>query len=355
MTTPTDAVIDGEPKAVPVPEPAKALPTVHSSRWLVAVVGAVAVIALGVSVLLWQKLSRIQEQLARQSADTGLQALEAKTWAKQAQETVQDSAARVSLMEARLAEVALQRTQLEELMQSLSRSRDETLVVDIESALRIAQQQAQMTGSTEPLLAALQSAQKRVQRAAQPRLTPVARALEKDLERLKNLPAFDIPGLMTKLDEGVALVDELVLIHAPRVSQSQIRQQAQASGEQTPPTWWMNGLTRMADEIKGLLRVSRIDAPEAALISPEQAFFLRENLKLKLLNARLGLLARQKEGVRNDLGTAAVLVRRYAEPQSRRTAQLLLQLEQTSEQVRTAELPRIEASLMALNTAAAGR
>jgi uroporphyrin-3 C-methyltransferase len=348
-------VIDAETKAVPAPEPAKAVPTAPSSRWLVAVVGAVAVIALAVSVLLWQKLSRIQEQLARQSADTGLQALEAKTWAKQAQETVQDSAARVSLMEARISEVALQRTQLEELMQSLSRSRDENLVVDIESALRIAQQQAQMTGSTEPLLAALQSAQKRVQRAAQPRLTPVVRALENDLERLKSLPAFDIPGLMTKLDEGVALLDGLALTNAPRVSQSQIRQQAEATGEQTPPTWWMNGLTRMADEIKGLVRVSRIDAPEAALISPEQAFFLRENLKLKLLNARLGLLSRQKEGVRNDLGAAAVLVRRYAEPQSRRTTQMLQLLEQTSEQVRTSELPRIEASLAALNTAAAGR
>ena len=355
MTSPIDTAVDTQPKALPVTESPKALPSAWPPRWLVAVLGAVAVIALGVSLLMWQKLSRIQEQLARQSADTGLQALEAKTWAKQSQEIVQDSAARVALMEARLSEVALQRTQLEELMQSLSRSRDETLVVDIESALRIAQQQAQMTGSTEPLLAALQSAQKRVQRAAQPRLTPVARALEKDLERLKSLPTFDIPGLMTKLDEGVALVEGLALANGARASQSQIREQAEASGEQTPPTWWMNGLTRMLDEVKGLVRFSRIDAPEAALLSPEQAFFLRENLKLKLLNARLGLLARQKEGVRNDLGAAAVLVRRYAEPQSRRTTQLLQLLEQTSEQVRTAELPRIEASLTALSTAAAGR
>ncbi len=355
MTSPIDTAINSETKAQPVTESPKAVSAVLPPRWLVAVLGAVAVIALGVSLLMWQKLSRIQEQLARQSADTGLQALEAKTWAKQSQEIVQDSAARVALMEARLSEVALQRTQLEELMQSLSRSRDETLVVDIESALRIAQQQAQMTGSTEPLLAALQSAQKRVQRAAQPRLTPVARALEKDLERLKSLPTFDIPGLMTKLDEGVALVEGLALANGARASQSQIREQAVASGEQTPPTWWMNGLTRMLDEVKGLVRFSRIDAPEAALLSPEQAFFLRENLKLKLLNARLGLLARQKEGVRNDLGAAAVLVRRYAESQSRRTAQLLQLLEQTSEQVRTAELPRIEASLTALSTAAAGR
>jgi uroporphyrin-3 C-methyltransferase len=350
--TPSPAV-PHEAQSSPPPSDAQ-LPA--SRSWLaLALVAGVAVIALGVSVLLWQKLTRIQEQLAQQSADTGVQALEAKTWAKQAQETVQDSAARVALMEARLAEVALQRTQLEDLMQSLSRSRDDNLLVDVEATLRIAQQQAQMTGSIEPLMGALQSALKRMQRASQPRLTPVVRALEKDLERLNSLPALDLPGMMLKLDEGVALVDGLTLANAAVSSPSQARPVAQDLGAQAAPPWWMQALGRMADEFKGLLRVSRIDAPEAALLSPEQAFFLRENLKLKLLNARMSLLARQKDNVRADLGTAAVLVRRYAEPQARRTLQLLQLLEQTSEQVRTAEVPRIEASLAALNTAAAGR
>ena len=325
------------------------------SAWLVFLLGALALLALLSSVFLWQKLSRIQEQLARQSADSGIQALEAKTWAKQAQETVQDSAARVALLEARLAEVALQRTQLEDLMQSLSRSRDENLLVDIESALRIAQQQALMSGSTEPLVAALQSAQKRVLRTAQPRLMPLARTLEKDLERINSLPGFDLPGLMIKLDEGVALVDGLVLANDATSQQSRLGPQTESMANATPMPWWLAGLTRMGDEFKSLLRVSRIDAPEAALLSPEQAFFVRENLKLKLLNARLGLLARQKDGVRADLHASAVLVRRYAEPQSRRTTQLLQLLEQTTEQVRTAEVPRIEASLTALSTAAAGR
>jgi uroporphyrin-3 C-methyltransferase len=350
--TPSPAVLS-ETETTP-PPPATQAPAVRS--WLaLSLVAVVAVVALVVSVLLWQKLARIQEQLARQSADTGAQALEAKTWAKQAQETVQDSAARVALMEARLAEVALQRTQLEDLLQSLSRSRDDNLLVDVESTLRIAQQQAQMTGSIEPLLGALQSALKRVQRAAQPRLTPVARALEKDLERLNSLPALDLPGLMLKLDEGVALVEGLTLANAALAAPSQPRALAQDSGAQTAPPWWMLALARMGDEVKGLVRVSRIDAPEAALLSPEQAFFLRENLKLKLLNARMGLLSRQKDTVRADLGNAAVLVKRYAEPQARRTTQLLQLLDQTSEQVRTAEVPRIESSLAALNTAAAGR
>lgn len=353
MTTSSDDSFD----TTTAQEATSVRPQASSSRWVLAwlLVLAVAIFGLVSSVMLWQKLSRIQEQLARQSADSGLQAMEAKTWAKQALETVQDSAARVALTEVRVSEVALQRSQLEELMQSLSRTRDENLVGDIKAALRIAQQQAHMVGSTEPLVEALRSAQKRVQRAAQPRLSPVSRAFEKDLERLNSLPAFDLPALMARLDEGVTMVDGLTLANDKLATQSQIRQQAEASADAEPPTWWQMGLNRLGDEFKSLLRVSRIDMPEAALLSPEQAFFVRENLKLKLLNARLGLLARQKNEVRADLNSAAVQIRRYADPQSRRTVLLLQLLDQTSEQVRTSEIPRIDGSLAALTTAAAGR
>ncbi len=323
--------------------------------WSLWVPLGVASLALLVSVLLWQKLSRIQEQLARQSADAGQQSLEAKAWARQAQETVKDSAARLTLMEARLGEVALQRGQLEELIQSLSRSRDENLVVDLEAALRMAQQQAQLTGSMEPLLAALKSAQVRVKRAAQPRLAPVLRAVEKDLDRLNTTPAFDLPGLLIKLDEGVALVDGLVLANQELPTAAMTRSLAEAGSTHTPPSWWMAGLMQFAEQLKGLVRVSRIESPEAALLSPEQGFFLRENLKLKLLNARLGLLARQKDAARADLASASVIVRRYADASSRKTVQLLQLLEQSGGQLKASETPRLDGSLTALATAAAGR
>lgn len=323
--------------------------------WSLWVPLAVASLALLVSVLLWQKLSRIQEQLARQSADAGQQSLEAKAWAKQAQETVKDSTARLTLMEARLGEVALQRGQLEELIQSLSRSRDENLVVDIEAALRMAQQQAQLTGSMEPLLAALKSAQVRVKRAAQPRLAPVLRAIEKDLDRLNTLQAFDLPGLLIKLDEGVALVDGLVLANQDLPSSAMNRSMTEAGAESASPSWWIAGMMQFANQLKGLVRVSRIESPEAALLSPEQGFFLRENLKLKLLNARLGLLARQKDAARADLVSASVIVRRYADASSRKTIQLLQLLEQSGVQLKASESPRLDGSLSALSTAAAGR
>lgn len=322
-------------------------------RWSVAIPTLLALAALAGSALLWEKLSRIQGQLARQSADAGQQSLEAKAWAKQAQETVKDSAARLGLLESRVGEVALQRGQLDELMQSLSRSRDENLVVDIEAALRMAQQQSQLTGSMEPMLAALKSAQQRVQRVGQSRLTSVQRAIEKDLDQVKSAQVTDVPGLLIKLDELVALVDDLPLANQP----------ALASSLKTPsvvalpanPTWWQVGMERFWQELRGLLRVSRIDTPEAALLSPDQGFFLRENLKLKLLNARMGLLARQSESLQADLTASAGLVRKYFDMNSRKSQQALQLIEQSQSQLHKGEMPRLDSTLSSLATAAAGR
>ena len=338
-----------------IPEPTDTVqtaPALTARPWLFWTVAGVALLALLFSALLWQRLGRMQEQLARQSQDAGQQSLEAKAWAKQAQDTVKDNAARLGLIESRLGEVALQRGQLEELIQSLSRSRDENLVVDIDSGLRMAQQQAQLTGSTEPLLATLKSAQQRLQRAAQPRLAPVQRAIDKDLERLRALQTPDIPGLLMRLDEGVAQVDALVLANQAPAKATSNEVVASAS---LWPAWWSKGVQEVLEPMRDLVRISRVNAPEALLLAPEQAFFLRENLKLKLLNARLGLLSRQYESVRADLLQTAAAVKRYADPSSRKTAALLQLLDQAQQQLQKGEAPRLDASLAALATAAAGR
>ena len=199
--------------AVPT-APAAAVPPAYASQRLLFAVALLAIAGVLGSALVWQKFSSIQQQLARQSADAGAQAGEARATAKQAQELSLETAAKLAVTEAKLAEVSLQRTQLEELMQSLSRSRDENLVVDIESAIRLAQQQAQLTGSIEPLLAALKSADARVSRAAQPRLTPLQRAIAKDVARIKATALADTPSLLVKLDELVTLADELPVANA---------------------------------------------------------------------------------------------------------------------------------------------
>ena len=347
---------------------------------------AVALLAAGgllTSGLLWQKLGNIQEELARRSIDSGAQAIEARTLAKSAQESTRDLSARLALQETRISEVSLQRSQLEELMQSLSRSRDENLVVDIESALRLAQQQAQLTGSAQPLIAALTSADQRLSRAAQPRLNPLRRAIIKDTDRIKVASLTDVPLLLIKLDELVRLADELPVANAmmvnsaakvlpPAASAPSAAPSASALSSKTLPAdteksmpSWLDGdmfrswsraaLDKLQDEARKLLRVSRIEQPEAALLSPEQSFFLRENLKLKLLNARLGLLSRQTDTARTDLTSASVWLTKYFDPTSRKTQTAAQLLQQVQSQLKTSELPRLDETLSALATAAAGR
>jgi uroporphyrin-III C-methyltransferase len=325
------------------------------SRATIFALALLAGAALLSSVMLWQRLSAIQEQLARQSADSGANAIEARALARQAQDIARDVAARQVVLESRLQEVALQHTQVEELIQSLSRSRDENLVVDIESALRLAQQQTQLTGSAEPVLAALRSADQRLARAAQPRLARLRAAIARDIERIRSATVTDVPGLLARLDDIVRQVEDLPVANAvPARALAEAPRRGSASSSPAM-LWWERWRDAVLDDARALVRVSRIDQPEAMLVAPEQAFFLRENMKLKLLNVRLSLLARQNEAARADVNAATTALNKYFDPAARRTQAVATQLQQVQAQVRTAELPRIEETFAALATAAAGK
>ncbi len=354
------AASDPTPAAAVAPDAAAKVPT-----WVWAVPSTLALVALALAASLWQRLSSIQESLARQTADSAAQAIEGRTLARQAMDQVRDSAGRLALAESKLAESTLQRGQLEELMQSLSRSRDENLLVDIEAGLRLAQQQAQLTGSLEPLVAALKSADQRISRAAQPRLALVQRAVLRDLERVRATRVTDVPQLLQRLDEMVRLVDEMPLANAVGAApEAKGTDGARARGGPDPAAsavsadwqqWWQRWWSAVRSEATQLVRLSRIDQPDAALLSPEQSFFVRENIKLKLLNARLGLLARQNDSARSDLLAARAAVQRYFDVGARKTALWQQAMEEASAQAQSGAIPGLDDSLTALAAAAAGR
>ncbi|WHZ10694.1 MAG: uncharacterized protein OJF60_001133 [Burkholderiaceae bacterium] len=362
QATPVTAMA-AAPAAEPAPEPvapaAQTPPTVPPAAVATRPAGApwpaliaVAVVALAallLAVLLWQRLSAIQGHLARQSADSGTRAMEARSMAKEAQDLSRETAARQALSDQRLAEVAAQRTQLDSLIQSLSRVRDDNLVADLDASIRLAQQQSELTGSSAPLLAALKSADQRVIGASQPRLAPVQRAIEHDIDRVNSSRVIDTPGLLDKLDDLVGRVDALPLandvMHASEVRRA-------AKEPPAAPSWWQRWLAVVGAEVRGLLRVSRVEQPEAMLLSPDQSFFLRENLKLKLLNARLGLLARQMVSARADLAAASAALAKYFDPASRKTQAMAALLQQVQAQMKSAQLPRADETLAALSAVA---
>ena len=111
----------------------------------------------------------------------------------------------------------------------------------------------------------------------------------------------------------------------------------------------------MWGEAKSLVRVTRIEHPEAMLLAPEQAFFLRENLKLRLLNARLALLSRQFDTAQSDLQLAQKSLDRYFDRNARRTVVAVDLVKQVGAQARQVAVPRPDDTLAALAAASAGR
>jgi uroporphyrin-III C-methyltransferase len=327
---------------------APATPSPTPSR-LKAYALPVLVLALLLAVvIMWQKLEHAQNQLARASTDATSFAMEARASAKNAQDTVRELSTRLGVTESRIAEVSLQRTQLEELMQSLSRSRDENMIIDIDSALRLAQQQSQMLGSTEPVLAALRAAEQRIRRAAQPRLAPVARAIAKDMDRLKTARILDIGQASLSLDEVARMVDEMPLAQDPPALTPSTPRAVTATTVSAMLGWG----ERFWQEVRGLVRVSKIDSADAALLSPSQGFFVRENLKLRLLNARIGLMSRQLAGASADLKSSQQNLARYFDPNAKTVQVARERIAQIQSLLLNSELPRLDDTLAALATMA---
>ncbi len=354
--------------------------------WLLAALAALALVALVLALTGQQRIRSLEQELVRRQQDSQGQAIEALALSKQAQDTVRAMESKVSLLDGRLAETVLQRSQLEDLIQQLSRSRDENMLADIDAALRVAVQQSAITGGAEPLAAALRQAEARLSRINQPRVERVRRALARDLDRVQAVAVSDMASLSIKLDEAVRLVDELPLLAQPErryaaataaTSAASVASGASAAASAVPsarpakaasaaagglgPWWawltdsWSIAGNRVWSEARNLVRVARIDNPDAMLIAPEQAWFLRENLKLRLLNARLALLSRQFDTVQADLRDVQSMLDRYFDRSARRTGLAVDLVRQVAGQARQLSLPRPDESLAALAAAQAGR
>ena len=206
----------------------------------------------------------------------------------------------------RLREAQGRQAALESLYQELSRGNDDSMFVDIEQTLLIADQQLQIADNVKTALAALQAADAQLARSNRPEFAPVRKALAHDIERLQRAPAVDVASISAQLDSVLGAIDTLPLAIETRPSASPSSESAPAA-EST----WQHVMREIWRELRSLIRIQNTGHADVALLAPEQIFFLRENLKLRLLDARLALLAHDETSFKADLKAAQVLLARY--------------------------------------------
>jgi uroporphyrin-3 C-methyltransferase len=334
--------------------PEKKAATAAGTGWRV-LAGVLIAAALGASGWVYYdsrlQLAATQDELARRLKGIDEDAREARAAAREAQESAREMQAKLGALEARLADAQSQQLALESLYQELSRNRDEWQLAEIEQVLAIAQQQLQLAGNVRAGLLALQLAESRLSRADRPQFQPVRRALARDIERLKSLPAADLAGMAKRLDAVLDAIDDLPLAYDGRLAR-----EAQTAAPAAPSGGFLAqfgaGLWR---DLKDLVVVRRVGAPQPPLLPPEQAYFLRENLRLRLLNARLALLSRNQAGFEADVRAARQWLQHYYDARARPTQEALSRLEQLQGSPISFEPPSITDSLDAVRSFKARR
>lgn len=232
--------------------------------------------------------------------------------------------------------------------QELTKNRSDWLLSEVEHTLSIASQQLQLAGNVPAAISALDMVDARLSKFDRPQLIGVKKAVATDLEKLKALPYLDTVGLTVKLDRLMLSADNLPLVVDAHHLQDQPGKKAAAP---TNAPIWERLLSDISKSLGELVHIRRMDKPEALLLSPEQSFFLRENLKMRLLDARLALIQRDGVTYEADIAAAQNYAQRYFDNDAAATRQWLATLIELKSAPLSVTLPDLNASLKAVRDA----
>jgi uroporphyrin-3 C-methyltransferase len=331
---------------------------------------AILVLALLLAAQAWSthsRFNRLREDVAKTLQKDNASNAETAQLVRETQEAAKQLQVKVGVLESRQSESQSQQAALEQMYQDISKNRDEWALSEIEQVLSTASQQLQLAGNVTGALIALQNADRSLSRSDKPQFITIRRAIARDIDKLKALPQVDQAGIALRLDNVITMIDNLPLLAdekpAEPIAPSRINPSVHAvKGAKTAAVapaeelslgrrmvdTWRNWSHEMWDDMRQLIRVRTVDTPEALMLSPSEAYFVRENLKLRLLNGRLALLSRNEGTFRDDLGSAQQMLARYFDTKARSTLSVQSLLRQVQANNVTIEVPDLSESLNAV-------
>ena len=343
--TPAETPVVAPSVASPLsPAPAAPQPLASHERIhaLPIVAMLVATLALAAAAWSWsdsrERIRDLKTELAHRLAESSSVVNESRLLARNADDAMRQTSEKVVHIESQIVSSQQQQLALEALYKDLAQGRDQWTLAEIEQVLLTAAQQVQLAGNVKAAIIALEGADTRLQRLGKPQFTALRRAIAADLASLRAVPSLDEVG-------ASARIEALVVRHASWPLASAQRSEAmlvpRASGSNIGQELWT--------ELKQLVQLRRVEGSEAVLLPPDQAYFLRENLRLRLLSARLALLSQDQAAFQADLRAASEMLTRYFNTRDAGVAAAIKEVKRLSGLQIVTKLPSIDASLAALD------
>lgn len=353
--TPNPTATPETPQASPTPEKPATPPTatVPNGRQRSAI--ALPILVLLVLLLggalgwMWwdgqQRFEALRADVAQQVRASQEEAQAARVIARETQDQLGQLQRATAGLEVKLLDAQSQQEALESIYHEMSRNRDDWLLAEAEQTLSIAAQQLQLAGNVAAALTALQTVDARLARIDRPQFVPIRKVLARDIQRLQAAPMLDVTGMTLRIDELLDHVDAM-----PLEIEAHARETEAAAAPTEEGNWWKDTLQSAWYEVKQLIRVERLDAHDPTLLAPDQRYFLKENLKLRLMHARLALLQRDEQAFRKDIQAATDWLKRYFDMDAATVTGALDTLEQLRQAAVDVELPTIVDSLNAVRS-----
>jgi uroporphyrinogen III methyltransferase/synthase len=324
--------------------------------WLVIVILAVA--AGAGAFLLNRKFERADQQFTQRLQAGDAQSADLRAKADEAASSVHALGTQVVQLEGKLTDAQTQNQALQQQYQDLASNRDDWTLAEVEQILSSASEQLQLTGNVQLALFALQSADTRLAATSGgAQIVTIRKAIAQDMDKLKATPSTDLTGLAIKLDTAIGQIDSLPLageapiapVAAHAEAPGDAASIAAATGQPRWRVWWQQIASGIGAQLSSLVSVRRIDHADAMLVSPDQGYFVRENVKLRLLSARLSLLSRNETTLKADLQAADAALGRYFDASSGKVQSVRDLVKQVNQASMTVAVPDLSASLAAVH------
>ena len=215
-------------------------------------------------------------------------------------------------------------------------------VEEVATLLQIANDRLHLEKEVAPSLAALQAADRHLQVLNNPALLEVRRLLAEEITALRGTAHPDIDGMAFSLNALIQGIDRLPIASAALQSAS--------SPATAPRSGWRGVLQDLWEKLRSLVSIQHHGQADRPLLSPDQRYFLRQNLRLNLEAARIALLRRDSHTYQQTLRSAQEWITQYFDNDAPATAGALQELSHLQQTDIAPNLPDISGSLNALQT-----
>jgi len=207
---------------------------------------------------------------------------------------------------------------------------------EIKYLLNVANQRILLAHDTAGATEALTLADSQIEDLNDYRLHPLRALISEELLALSAVKKVDVEGMTLQLESALQGVDDLQVINAAPVNQN--KKETELKGNN-----WQGTLDQAWQEVKSLVVIRHQQDGAAAVLVPEQRYFLYQNLRLKLETAQFALLTGQASVFNESLTSAKQWLEQYFIG-DKRDAMLALVSELNSTNIEST-LPDISASL----------